>query len=111
MDTRDLDCSSYASIIEAAKPFDRSYVEGKSIVMLSGSELYAFCRHYFGPRQSVGRRSADVAVVERLKRLEEENEKLKEDNTLLQSENSIFRHRLLKDRRQNNVPVKIDRRS
>lgn len=100
---KEIDWADSAAVIEAAKPFDKSY-EPSRPVMLAGSEIVAFVRHHIAPRLSGGRRFTDSQAFERIAALEAEV-------LLLQSQNQMLHHQLLKDRRQRASEVEFDRRT
>lgn len=59
-----IDLTDTQAVLNAAKPFDRSYVEGRSTVMLAGQEIVGFTRHMVADqaqcdRSTPGRRAGD----------------------------------------------------
>jgi hypothetical protein len=105
----DIDWNNAREIVEAARPFDKSHDPTRP-VMLAESEIVSFCRHHMAPRMNNGRRAADSQVAERVMALEQQIAALQEDKKLMESENTILRHRMMKDRRKEEVPVPFERR-
>lgn len=102
-----LDLNSSSSIIEAAQPFDKSYSEGKSVVMLAGPEIVSYTRHVVsevcGERHVPGRRASDQVKAERIAELEQEVARLQAALEL----GDALRNR---ERRYHTEPVAVDRR-
>lgn len=109
MEEKEIDWSKMTDVLEAAKPFSKSY-KPHLPVMLVGIELYFFLRHHFVDRQNAGRRKSDVQAADRIKALEAELAAAQSDYMLLQQENTILLNRLKKDRRQRDVLVDCERR-
>lgn len=82
-DQTELNLSDSAGVLRAAAAWDRSYQEGK-VVMLAGYEIVGFCRHHFG-QHHLGRRRDDQNLLARVEALETENAALKQQLAILKS--------------------------
>jgi len=62
-----IDLNNCTEVLDAAKPFDKSYVPGRGVVMIAGQEIVCFARHVAedqGLRVTPGRRSSDHEMDE-----------------------------------------------
>lgn len=102
-----LDLNNSAAIIEAAQPFDKSYTNGKVVVMLAGNEIVCYTRHVIaqvcGERHAPGRRASDQVKAERIAELEAEVARLQAALEL----GDALRNR---ERRYHTEPVAVERR-
>jgi hypothetical protein len=95
-----IDLDDSCAVLDAAKAFDKSYIEGRNVVMLAGHEIVNFSRHLAedqGSRKSPGRRASDHVKADRIAELELEIARLQAANEML----TALRE---KDRRKQQLP-------
>lgn len=71
----EIDVDNQAAVLDAARPFDKSYIDGRNVIMLAGSEIVGFARHVWAhgvSRHSPGRRARDHVLTNRIAELEKE---------------------------------------